>query len=231
MTAKDMIFEAKVMLKRGVVSVTLDEMTLRILLNSALQWVYPLAMEWDRSFYLRSHAFLASTSVAKSGISGFNKLIACITPTATYGAARISHFTEAEELENNTYLAGSTDSPHVWEEQTTIEVRPSIAGTFYYLFKFGEVPSLTYNVSATGDPANPAYIPWVWEKPVILKMLVMARERHLLEPEVAPGDMAKRMKALQDANDALNRAMQPLNRTAVATASPAYPIPEGAPSR
>lgn len=226
MTLKDAIFEVKVLTKRGVTSISLDEATIKILVNSALQWAYPYAMQWDPSFYVRTHTFGATTSLAKSGISGFNRLLFIQTPTATFGAARISHFTEADEIENNPYLLGTTDWPHAWEEQTVLEIRPSIAGTVFYLFKFGEVASLTYNITALGDPTNPALIPWAWEKAVILKAVVLARERHLKQAEIGPGDMVQRIKAYQDAVDALKIAMMPLNRTAAMALSPAYPLPQ-----
>lgn len=209
MTLQNILFESKVRLKRGVVSVSLDELTLRIIFNMSLQHVYRWVLQWDPTYYYKSQTFSSTASLSKP--ADFFQLIHVKVPAATFGAARILTHREFDEVQNNSYLAGAASSPVCMVEAATITFAPATAGTMYYLKKLGEITTLSYDISALGDPSNPALIPWLFEEVLILDMVRLARERHASQPEISPSELQLRLDALQESKDALKALLAPLN--------------------
>lgn len=209
MTLLNILFESKVRLKRGVVSVSLDELTLRIIFNISLQNVYRWVLMWDPTYYYKSLPFGSTTSLAKPG--DFGQMLHVKAIGAAFGAARPLTHREKDEIENNSYLKGQSSSPTVLVNQSTLELAPAFAGTLYYIKKLSELSDLTYDISLLGSASKPALIPWLFEEILILDMVRLARERHLLEPEIEPSELKMRMDALSEAKQALGKLFEPLN--------------------
>lgn len=209
MTLANILFESKVRLKRGVVSVSLDELTLRIIFNMSLQNVYRWSLLWDPTYYYKSQAFGSTASLAKP--SDFGQILHAKATGAAFGAARIVTHRQFDEIQNNSYISGQASSPVCLVNQSTIDFAPAFAGTLYYIKKLGEISDLTYDISLLGSGAKPALIPWLFEEILILDMVRLARERHLLEPEIEPSELKMRMDALSEAKQALGKLFEPLN--------------------
>lgn len=209
MTYGDMKYEIAMRLRRGVNSVSLDDDTCGQLINKALQYLYPKALTYDRTFYRKSVAFNAVTSINLP--SDFKEVEYVAVPASRAGHARKVPNTEWEAIIDNTILAPSANNPAFRLDATAIAISPSSTGTLYYIWSFAEISSNTFDLSLLGTGGVYPVIPWVFEEAVILLALVFARQRHWLQPDLAPSEVQKRMQLVNDQAKLFKEALKPLN--------------------
>lgn len=222
MTLGDMTFEVILRLKRGVMSISLDRPTAKILINEALQFVYPFAVQMDRSFYIRSAAF----SGAAVNLPTSHKMsLVFVVPTAKSYCARIVNNREYVPVNNNPYVQGTTDDPVVTVNATQFLLTPSSNGTQYFMWSFPYQDTEANDLTLLGTPSTPAVIPWMLEELVILKAMEYARIRHNLQPVVGPSETEKRLAIVQSTYKQMVQQRMPLALFAQET--PVAPPPQG----
>lgn len=209
MTFGDMKYEVAMRLRRGVNSVTLDDDTVGELVNNALQFIYPKALQYDRSFYRKSSTFTTTTTISLP--ADFKDLEYVSVPTARSGMARILDNTEWEATIENTVIAPSSNNPACILNAANITISPSSTGVIYYIWSFAEITSNSFDLSLLGTPGTYPVIPWVFEEAVILLTLVLARQRHLLQPDLSPSEVQRRMALVNDQAKLFREALKPLN--------------------
>lgn len=211
MTITNIIFETKMRLSRSSATTSLDELTLLIIFNAALQRCWRWTLQWDPTWHYKSSSFASTASLAKP--ADFWKVLAIKATGATFGSVRVSTIREFDEIEGNTYISGRASLPNALVGPSNIEITPATAGILYYIRKIGEITDLTYDITAIGVVSKPALIPWYFEEVLILEIMRLALVRELQKPDMNPTEVMQRTKVLNDTVAALHKAFKPLNIT------------------
>lgn len=207
MTLGDMTFEVILRLKRGVMNISLDRPTAKILINEALQFVYPFAVQMDRSLYVRSHSFSGSTVALPTS---HKMTLSLIVPSALSYCARLVNNREYIPVNNNSYVMGTANDPVATINATTFSITPSSTGTQYFIWSFPYQDTEANDLTLLGTPSTPAIIPWMLEELVILKAMEYARIRHNLQPVVGPSETEKRLAIVQSTYKQMVQQRMPL---------------------
>lgn len=174
--------------KHTATTVSLDRRTALILLNKALQTIYPLALAADQTFYTAKQTIAATGTITVGGSDvgktfelpedHYKTLLVEVT-AASEGAARIAGHREFLEISHNTFVKGNASNPVARIDSTTLEVRPAsiTSVTLHYIWQFPFIDDEARELSKYGEDEK-AIIPWVFEEAVILEACRLARVRH-----------------------------------------------------
>lgn len=179
-----------VYLQYSEVSLQLDGPTVIRLLNEALQYVYQFVVANDPGFYLKSAAFVTSTTVAHP--ADYSKTVVVEVPGATVsGGARGVGHKEHTNVKTNVWLQPSANYPTVRVDPDGLKISPSSTGTHWYIWQFGDITDETRDLSLLGT-ATPALIPWIFEEMVVLYACYLAQARDAMAPGLPETEASKR---------------------------------------
>ncbi len=184
------------------------------IVNEAIQAVYSIALKYDPTVYQVALAFVNGTSFALP--TNYLREVLIAVPTkqsdasATYsGAARVVDTRKFQTLLNDTTLGPTEDHPLATVKASTVEIRPTCAGTFYYIKTVPEVTDLTYDISAFGVTNKPMLIPWVFEPLVILHARMIGATREATKGQIPTDLKARYLAAASETKKAIDKAMEP----------------------
>lgn len=200
MTLGDAIFEVLLQVQQLSISVSVSRPTVKLYMNEALQYTRRIAEASDYLFYTKSASFsgttIAYTADFKNMIEG-----GIIVPLATDGQARIPSNRQYITMGTNNVEKGTTANPVARLNAANWSITPTSAGTWYYLFNFGNVDDEETELTDL--------IPWVYEELVILKTVEFLLLRHFMIMEPKAQELNKEIDISKQAYMALYKRWMP----------------------
>jgi hypothetical protein len=220
MTVGDIVFISEAQMQQANVNLTLDRPTILIVLNEALQQLYPIMLMADDTFWVKSVAFSAGTQITNP--ANFRATVAVEIPTAAIGAARKVGHREWQTVVNNTAITPTADDPIYRVDAGSFQLAPSLAGTHYYLRTIPEITSYTQDLFAF-DGAAPPMCMWTFQEALMMQTAHLLTLREAAQPNLAQSEVKRMFDIAERFKMEYDRVKQPLALFTTNTMMPTVP--------
>ena len=197
--------------KRTMTSISLDDGAAGELINDAIMFIYPFALEVNPEFFYTSVPFAAATTITLP--ADFKEILAIQvtndnTQTCRMAQARVDTMRQFVTMMANPKTRGTADNPLATLQNGVIQIRPAVKGNLIYTRRPVFVTDNTTELSRPNGGTKPI-IPWIYEDTMILKALDYARERHNIILDIQ-SEVDARLRKYQDAVANMKREQEPL---------------------
>lgn len=194
----------------GIITVSLDDGTLDLLLNRAYQFAYQYAVFHSSWFY--SKTFDSTSTGAEQALPpDFFRPIAMLSPDARNWQVRMElNLNEVDTIISIPNVTPTVNNPLFTVIGTDVVVYPTgIDYTLFYISRFGRITNNATEINDLGGP-NPVYVPILFKEIIIQKAQIYVHERALTLESISAEDREQQSKLIKEIEAKLTNDLKPL---------------------